>query len=106
MNPKSGIAHLGSGLTIRTLAGLTRGCSAGLTRNEYGILFIFSMFCDYTRLEYVRVHVIYRVGQGGYVIHILVVAPQEYVNSYSTRRLLILAGAEQPDPLTSCLWPL
>jgi len=32
-------------------------------------------------------HVIYRVNQAGYVIHILLVAPQEYVNIYSTRRV-------------------
>ena len=53
--------------------------------NEYGNLFIFSLLCKYVRLEYVRIHVIYRVHQAEYVIHILVVAPQEYVNPYSTR---------------------
>ena len=52
---------------------------------EYGILFIFSSFCEYNRLEYVRVHVIYRVDQAEYGILVLVVAPQEYVNTYSTR---------------------
>jgi len=50
--------------------------------NEYGILFTFSLFCEY----YVRVHVIYRVNQAEYGIHILVVAPQECVNICSTRR--------------------
>ena len=54
--------------------------------NEYGILFIFRLFSEYTRLEYVRIHVIYRVNQAKYGIHILVVALQEYVNTYSTRR--------------------
>jgi len=57
------------------------------TRNrgkEYGILFIFSLFCEYIHLEYVRIHVIYKVNQAEYVIHILVVALQEYVNIYST----------------------
>jgi len=38
-------------------------------------------------LEYVRIHTIYRVYQAECVIHILVVAPQEYVNIYSTRRV-------------------
>jgi len=54
---------------------------------EYGILFIFSLFCEYMHLEYVRIHAIYRVNQAEYVIHILVVASQEYVNIYSTRRV-------------------
>ena len=56
--------------------------------NEYGILFIFSLFCDYTRLEYVRIHAICRVHQAEYVIHILVVAPQGYVKIDSTRRVV------------------
>ena len=55
--------------------------------NEYGILFIFSLFCEYRHLEYVRIHAIYRVNQVQYVIHALVVAPQECVNTYSTRRV-------------------
>jgi len=33
--------------------------------NEYGILYICSLFCEYTYLEYVRIHVIYRVYQRG-----------------------------------------
>jgi len=53
---------------------------------EYGILFIFSLFCEYIHLEYVRIHGIYGVNQAEYVTHVLVVAPQEYVNTYSTRR--------------------
>ena len=56
--------------------------------NEYGILFIINLFCEYFHLEYVRVHVIYRVNQAEYVIHILVVVPQEYVNIYATRRVV------------------
>jgi len=43
---------------------------------------MFSLFCEYNHLEYVRIHVIYRE----YGIHIRVVAPQEYVNIYSTSR--------------------
>jgi len=55
--------------------------------NEYGILFLFSLLCEYTHLEYVRIHVIYRVNQAEYGIHIFLVAPQEYVNIYLTRRI-------------------
>jgi len=47
---------------------------------------MFSLFCEYIHLTYVRIHVIYRVNQAEYVSHILVVAPQEYVKIYSTRR--------------------
>ena len=54
---------------------------------EYGILFIFSLLCEYIHLKYVRIHVIYRVNPAEYVIHVLVVASQEYVNIYSTRRV-------------------
>jgi len=43
-------------------------------------------FVKNIHLEYVRVHVIYRVDQAEYVIHVLVVAPQEYVIICSTRR--------------------
>jgi len=53
---------------------------------EYGILFIFSLFYEYIQLEYVRSHVIYRVHEAEYGIPVLVIAPQEYVNIYSTRR--------------------
>jgi len=48
---------------------------------------MFSLFGDYIHLECVRIHIIYRGGQADYVIHILVVAPQEYVNIYSTPRV-------------------
>jgi len=56
--------------------------------NEYGILFIVSLFCEYVHVEYIRIHVIYEVNQAEYVIHIRVVAPQEYVNIYSTLRIV------------------
>ena len=36
--------------------------------NEYGIRFIFSLSCEYSHLEYVRIHVIYRVNRAEYVI--------------------------------------
>ena len=51
--------------------------------NEYGTLFIFSLFCEYSHLEYERIHAIYRDSQAEYVIHILVIAPQEYVNIFN-----------------------
>jgi len=51
---------------------------------EYGILFIFSLFCEYIQLEYVRIHVIYKVHQAESGIHNLVVAPQGYVHIYNT----------------------
>jgi len=53
---------------------------------EYGILFIFSLLCKYIQFEYVRIHVLYRGNQAEHSIHVFVVAPQEYVNMYSTRR--------------------
>ena len=53
---------------------------------KYGILFKFSLFCEYVDLEYVRIHVMYRVNQAEYAIRIRVVFPQESVNIYSTRR--------------------
>jgi len=56
--------------------------------NEYDIIFMFSLFGEYIHLEYGRIHGIYRVNQAEYVIHFLVVAPHEYVNTYSTRRTL------------------
>jgi len=58
-------------------------------RRKYGLLFIFSLFCEYTNREYVRVPVIYRNNQAEYGIHIHVAASQEYVNTYSTRRIPI-----------------
>jgi len=53
----------------------------------YGILFILGQVREYMHLKYVRIHLIYRVNQAEYVIHAFVVAPREYVNTYSTRRL-------------------
>jgi len=54
--------------------------------NEYSIIFIFQLFCEYIHLESVYIHVIYRVNQAEYGIHIRVIAPQDYVNILSTRR--------------------
>ena len=59
-------------------------------RTKYGILFIFSLFHEYMNLEYVRIHVICRVNQAEYASRIPMAAPQEYVNTYSTRRLYTL----------------
>jgi len=58
-------------------------------RIKYDILFIFSLFYEYSNLECVHIYIIYRVNQGGYVIRILVAASQKYVNTYSTRRVCI-----------------
>jgi len=60
------------------------------TRNEEKTPVFYSYvacFCEYIQLEYVRIHVIYGVNQAEYGIHSLVVAPQKYVNIYSTRRM-------------------
>jgi len=48
---------------------------------------MFSPFYEYNNLEYVHIHVIYRVRQAKYGIPIHVAASQEYVNTYSTRRV-------------------
>ena len=52
-----------------------------------GILFIFSPFYEYHNLEHAYVPVLYRVHQAECVIYILVAVSQEYVNTYSTRRI-------------------
>jgi len=62
----------------------------------YGILFIFSLSCEYIHLEYIRIHVIYRANQAEYAMHILVVAPQECLNIYSTRRALTSSRSSTP----------
>jgi len=46
----------------------------------------FSLFGEYSNLEYLHIHVICRVNQAEYGICIFVAVPQEYVNTYSTRR--------------------
>jgi len=71
---------------VRPYARLTLGLHVEYAEREkeYGILFIFSLFCECIHLEYVRIHVIYRVNQAKYVIHMLVVAPQRYVHTYNT----------------------
>jgi len=59
-------------------------------RTKYGILSIFGVFCEYINLEYVHIHVTYRVQQVEYAIRIHMAAPHEYVNTYPTRRLGVL----------------
>ena len=54
--------------------------------NEYRILFIFSLLCEYVSLAYVRINVIYRVHQAVYVIRFLVVMPQKKNASLSSIR--------------------
>jgi len=68
---------------------------------EYGILFIFSLFYEYIHLKYVRIHVIYRVNQAEFVIHKQAVAPQEYVNIYST--CMRSTPTQQPIPWSSLM---
>jgi len=62
---------------------------------EYSILFTFSLFCEYSHLEYVHIHVVYKVNQAKYVMHTLLFAPQEYVNIYATSRFLILRSTKR-----------
>jgi len=72
-------------------------CELGLGRQPYmlntrrrrikhDIIFRLGLFYEYSNLEYVPLHVIYRVNQAEYGIRILVAASQEYVNTYSTCR--------------------
>jgi len=74
---------------LSTLTALALHVEYAERGRKYGILFISNLFCEYITLECVRVPVVYRVNQVEYSIHILVVASQEYVNTYSTRRLTI-----------------
>jgi len=61
------------------------------------------LFYEHSKLEYIRAHVISRVNQAEYGIRILVAAPQEDVNIYSTRRTLTLKFfAGQGWHLVSC----
>jgi len=41
------------------------------------ILYRFRLFCEYIHLDYVRIHVVYRVTQAEYAICIAVAAPLE-----------------------------
>jgi len=65
------------------------------------MIFIFSLFCEHIHLEYVRIHVVYRVNQAEYVIHIRVIAPQEYVKIYSTRRVAELNLSSKQDSVSA-----
>jgi len=72
--------------------GIKRGGGGAIymlnTRKEeqkYRILFTFSLVYEYTNLAYVRIYVLYRVKQAEYSIRVLMAAPQEYVNTFSTR---------------------
>jgi len=46
------------------------------------VFYSYSTGFVYSYLAYVHIYVIYRVNQAEYVTHILVVAPQAYVNVY------------------------
>jgi len=56
-------------------------------------------------LHMVRAHVIYRVNQAECGIHIRVVAPQEYMSIYSTRRVLTAVSLSWPCPCLPILPP-
>ena len=60
---------------------------------------LFLCFCEYTHLEHVRIHVMYRASQEEYAIRTPMAAPQEYVNTYSTRRV----SNRVPNPVAE-LW--
>jgi len=70
-------------------------------RIRLGILFIFSLFGEYNNLEYVHIHDICRVNQAENIIRILVAVPQEYVNTYSTRRIPAPYRIPNPNPISS-----
>jgi len=53
---------------------------------------MFSLVYEYSYVECILIHGIYRVDQAEYVIRIRAAASQEYVNTYSTRRTVITAG--------------
>jgi len=53
---------------------------------------MISLFREHIHVGCIRIHVMYRVNQAEYVSHMLVVAPQEYVSIYSTRRSIALGG--------------
>jgi len=59
-----------------------------LNMRKYDILFTFSPIYEYTNLDYEHVPVQYRVHQAEYGIHMHVAASREYVNTYSTRRMI------------------
>jgi len=70
--------------------GLTPRVEYVKQRKEYGIRFIFSLFCGYINLEYGRIHVINRANWAERVICIRVAVLQKYVNTFSTCRGLTL----------------
>jgi len=69
------------GISPSSLDTLTLHIEHAERGKQYGILFLFSLFCEYIHLEYVRIHVIYRVTRAEYVIRIRMAASQEYVNT-------------------------
>ena len=61
-----------------------------------GILSRSNLFYEYSNLECLLFHDVYRVTQAEYVIRILMAASQEYVNTYSSCRLSAQAGDAAP----------
>jgi len=76
MGARGSSARGGGGLHVEYAGG----------RINYGILFIFRLFYEYSNLEYVHIHGIYRVDQAESDIRILVAESQKYVNTHSKRR--------------------
>jgi len=67
----------------KRMVGVVVGVGGGGGGGQYEVPFIVSL-----TFEYVHIHGIYRVNLPEYVIRILVAASQEYVDTYSTRRVL------------------
>ena len=65
-------------------------------RIAYGILFILSLFYEYSNLEYVHIHIIYRVNQAEYGIRIRVAA---WVNPSTTH---LEAARDERDRCAKC----
>jgi len=63
---------------------------------------MFILFGECIDLEYARIHAIYRVHQAEYTIRTSMAAPQEYANTYSTRRVLERVPVSTPVVV---LWP-
>jgi len=60
------------------------------SREQHTVFYSYLACCvEYMNLEYVRMHVICRVNQAKYAIRIPMATPQENVNTWSTRRILL-----------------
>jgi len=85
-----GRVYLAGGVFEKRLCRVVFGAYVLNTRSDghkSGIRLTSSLFCGYSNLEYVLIYVICRATQAECVIHILVTAPQEYVDTHSARRV-------------------